>query len=78
MISVMPDGKMEETKLENFFSLLGINFQNIRDNDKSITDKINELETQGWNLFSVNTGVYGTEKTTGIFLTRYLFKRPKK
>ena len=78
MISSNTDGTVNEEKMENFFSLVGINFGNVRKNDQQITDKINKIVNEGWELFSVSTGVYpggdGTD-ATGIFITRYLFKK---
>lgn len=77
MISIDDKGKMEETKMKNFFSLAGINFGNIRENDLSITTKIQELSAEGWELYDVTSGVFsGNENNTnGIFITRYLFKK---
>lgn len=77
MISTGPDGKIEEVQLENFFSMVGINFGNIKENDQKITTKINSLANEGWELMHVNSGVYGADKSTGIFVTRYIFKRAK-
>ncbi len=77
MISIDDKGKMEETKMKNFFSMAGINFGNIRENDLSITTKIQELSADGWELYDVTSGVFsGNENnSTGIFITRYLFKK---
>lgn len=79
MISIDGNGKMEETKMKNFFSLAGINFGNIRANDLSVTTKIQELTNEGWELYDITSGVFsGNENnSTGIFITRYLFKREK-
>jgi hypothetical protein len=77
LISSNKDGSMEEIKLENFFSLVGINFGNIKDNDKTIAAKIEEKVDDGWELMSVTPGVYSADKSTGIFITRYLFRKPK-
>ena len=79
MISIDDQGKMEETKMKNFFSMAGINFGNIRENDLSITTKIQELTSEGWELYDVTSGVFsGNENnSTGIFITRYLFKKEK-
>ncbi len=77
LIAVDAEGKEDEIKLENFFSLVGINFGNIRSNDEVITEKIAELSSQGWELKFTNTGVDGADKSTGIFITRYIFERPK-
>lgn len=76
MISTDEQGQIQENNLENFFSMVGINFSNVRNNDKVITDKINEYSKLGWELYSVNTGVYATDGKTGIFITRYLFRKP--
>jgi hypothetical protein len=75
LITMSEGGKMDEIKLENFFSMVGINFENIRSNDRIITDKISDLTKQGWELKFTNTGVYGTDSSTGIYITRYLFSR---
>jgi hypothetical protein len=77
MITIGEGGKMDEVKLENFFSMVGINFENIRLNDKMITDKISYLTSQGWELKFVSTGVYSADKNTGIFITRYTFAKQK-
>ena len=68
----------EETKMLNFYSLGGINFQNIASNDAIISAKLNEMSKAGWSLAFVSTGVEsdaGTPDTDGIFITRYIFKR---
>lgn len=78
LITTGKDGNIEEIKLENFFSLVGINFGNIKDNDKVITNMIETMYAENWVLENVSTGVYAAEKSTGIFITRYLFKRDKK
>ena len=77
MISQDENGKMEETKLENFFSLAGINFGNVRENDQQITNKITELSNEGWKLYNVTSGVYSgnSNSNNGIFITRYLFNK---
>ena len=68
----------EETKLLNFFSATGINFQNVASNDAIIAAKLNEMAAVGWELAFVTTGVESEAGTTdgeGIFVTRYIFKR---
>ena len=77
LITMSEEGKMDEIKLDNFFSMVGINFENIRSNDRILTDKISDLVNQGWELKFTNTGVYGADKSTGIYITRYLFSRTK-
>jgi hypothetical protein len=68
----------EETKMLNFFSATGINFQNIASNDALISAKLNEMAEAGWTLAFVATGVEsnaGTDDGEGIFVTRFVFKR---
>jgi hypothetical protein len=68
----------EETKMLNFYSLGGINFQNVASNDAMISAKLNEMSEAGWTLAFVSTGVEsdaGTQDGEGIFITRYVFKR---
>jgi hypothetical protein len=75
------DAKIEnfdETKLLNFYSLVGINFQNIASNDAAITSKINDLLKDGWQLQFVTSGVEsdaGKNDLNGIFITRLYFKK---
>ncbi|HEY1024003.1 MAG TPA: hypothetical protein VGE26_02470 [Sphingobacteriaceae bacterium] len=67
-----------ETKLLNFFSIGGINFQNIASNDAVITSKMNELAKQGWKLAFVTSGVEsnaGSQDGEGIFITRLVFSK---
>jgi hypothetical protein len=75
MITTTSDGKLQEIPMENFFSLVGINFENIRMNDQTITDKIVSMSKDGWVLINTIPGVYGSGNKTGIFITRYLFKK---
>ncbi|MCB9171059.1 MAG: hypothetical protein H6594_11995 [Flavobacteriales bacterium] len=68
----------KETKLLNFFSVVGINFQNIASNDALITDKINKLAAEGWELVHVASGVEsdaGKDDGQGIFITRLFFRK---
>lgn len=71
----------DETKLLNFFSGVGINFQNIASNDALISSKINQFCDEGWELFTVVSGVEsdaGKGDGQGIFITRYVFRKLKK
>ena len=70
-------GEMQEQKMQNFFSMTGINFGNINQNDIKITNMVSTQATEGWELFNVTSGVYSADKSTGIFITRYLFRKEK-
>ncbi len=68
----------EETKLLNFYSAVGINFQNISSNDAVVASKLTELAKEGWTLVFVTSGVEsdaGSQDGNGIFITRYILKR---
>lgn len=69
--------KMNETKLLNFYSGVGLNFQNIASNDALITSMINSMAKEGWTVHSVSSGVEsaGYKDNAGIFITRYLFQK---
>jgi hypothetical protein len=70
----------DETKILNFYSATGINFQNVASNDALISSKVNEMVEQGWELAFVTSGVEsdaGKGDGTGIFITRFIFRRLK-
>ena len=67
-----------EAKMVNFFSAVGINFQNIASNDALITSKLNQITRDGWELVFVTSGVEsdaGKGDGTGIYITRFIFKK---
>ena len=69
---------LKETTLVNFYSLVGINFQNIASNDAMITSMMNKYSKEGWDLFSIVSGVEsdaGKGDGDGIFITRYYFRK---
>ncbi|WP_422360988.1 hypothetical protein [Reichenbachiella sp.] len=70
--------RFEESKLLNFYSLTGINFQNVASNDALITSKLNELTAEGWELAFVTSGVEsdaGVKDGKGLFITRFIFQK---
>lgn len=81
ILSTDKNGTMVEKDLMNFYSMVGINFSNISNNDKLIVDKINEYSTDGWELYAVTTGSSTSQSngntSNGIFITRYLFRRAR-
>jgi hypothetical protein len=79
-IIISDQGDQEVGKdLLNFYSMVGINFKNIANNDRVIVETINEYVNEGWELHTVVTGVNSASQGkggTGIFITRYLFRKP--
>ena len=70
--------RLDETKLLNFYSAVGINFRNIASNDAIISSKLTQMVADGWDLIHVTSGVEsdaGETDAQGIFITRYIFKR---
>jgi len=70
--------KFDETKLLNFYSMVGINFQNVASNDALISSKLNQMAADGWNLKFVTSGVEsdsGKGDGKGIFITRLIFTK---
>lgn len=75
------DNKIEnfkETNLLNFYSMVGINFQNVASNDASLSSMLNAYTKEGWELAFTNSAVEsdaGGDDGKGIFITRFIFKR---
>jgi hypothetical protein len=69
---------LKETTLVNFYSMVGINFQNIASNDAMITSLLNKYSKDGWELIHITSAAEsdsGKDDKTGIFITRYFFKK---
>jgi len=79
-VIISDQGEQEVGKdLLNFYSMVGINFKNVASNDRLIVETINEYMAKGWELHTVTTGVNSAAEGkggTGIFITRYLFRKP--
>lgn len=75
------DNKIEnfkETNLLNFYSMVGINFKNVASNDAILSSMLNAYANEGWELAFVSSAVEsdaGEGDGSGIFITRYVFKR---
>ena len=70
--------KFYESKILNFYSFVGINFQNVASNDALFSSMLNDMSAKGWELFKVTSGVEsdaGKGDGDGIFITRYIFKK---
>jgi hypothetical protein len=73
MIISKDDGTTEEKDMNNLFSIAGINFKNIKENEVSILQVLKSFTDNGWKMFS-NTPLTLSpgNSGTGIFMTRYL------
>jgi len=78
MIITYPDGSQKESDLENLFSLTGINFKNIKENEDKIVMTLKSFTDDGWKVDHVTslTLSQNDSGSGGIFMTRYLLSKP--
>jgi hypothetical protein len=72
-------GSLDEQKIKNLYSVVGIKMENIFKNDQDVTAKLNDLSEDGWELAFTNTGVQSPSEgdSNGIYCTRYTLRRVK-
>lgn len=77
MIITTADGTQKETDLENLFSMVGINFKNIKENDDKVMRTIKEYTNNGWKIEQVTSLTLSQNDSGagGIFMTRYLLSK---
>jgi hypothetical protein len=67
------DGTQDEKDMENLFSVMGINFKNIKSNELLILQLIKSYTDTGWKIQSVTPLTLSPGSGgAGIFMTRYL------
>lgn len=78
MIITNPDGSQKESDLENLFSMAGINFKNIKENEDKIVKILKSYTDEGWKIDYVTslTLSQNDSGSGGIFMTRYLLSKP--
>jgi hypothetical protein len=78
MIVTNPDGSQKETDMENLFSMAGINFKNIKENEDKLVKTLKSYTDDGWKLEHVTSLTLSQNDSGagGIFMTRYLLSRP--
>jgi hypothetical protein len=77
LIVTNPDGSQTDTDLENLFSMTGINFKNIKENENKVVKLLKKYTDDGWKLEHVTPLTLSQNDTGsgGIFMTRYLLSR---
>lgn len=76
IIITNPDATQEEADLENLFSMVGINFKNIKSNELKITQTLKKYTDKGWKLEQVTPlSLSPGQGSNGIFMTRYLLSK---
>lgn len=79
MIITNADGSQKEADLNNLFSLTGINFKNIKENEDQLIRTLKTYTDEGWKLDQVTSLTLSQNDSGagGIFMTRYLLSRPE-
>lgn len=78
MIITNPDGSQKESDLENLFSMAGINFKNIKENEDKIVKILKAYTDEGWKMEHVTSFTLSpSDNGLGIFMTRYLLSKPE-
>ncbi|WP_338765278.1 hypothetical protein WAF17_01305 [Bernardetia sp. ABR2-2B] len=73
MIVTRANGKADKPiNMENYYSAVGINFNNISENDEKVVVMLNMLGKEGWEVEAVTSG--GNQ----VYFTKYVLKREKK
>jgi len=77
MIITNPDGSQQEKDMENLFSMAGINFKNIKDNEDKILRTLRTYTDDGWKIDYVTSLTLSQNDSGagGIFMTRYLLSK---
>lgn len=77
MIITYADGSQKEIDMENLFSLIGINFKNIRQNEDRIIRTLKEFTSSGWKIEQVTSLTLSQNDSGagGIFMTGYLLSK---
>jgi len=78
MLITNPDGSQKEYDMNNLFSITGIHFRNIRENEDQIVKTLKSYTDEGWKLEQVMPLTLSPSGNgPGIFMTRYLLSRPE-
>lgn len=78
MIITHADGSQKESELNNLFSMTGINFKNIKENEDNLIKTLKTYTDDGWKLEQVTSLTLSQNDSGagGIFMTRYLLSKP--
>ncbi|MCC5944367.1 MAG: hypothetical protein JJT94_05485 [Bernardetiaceae bacterium] len=63
---------LSRADLNNYYSMVGINFKNIEENDGRLVGQLNLLAQEGWEVVGVSSG------GGNVYFTKYLLKREKR
>jgi len=79
MIITNADGTQKDSEMENLFSMVGINFKNIKENEDKVIKILKEYTNNGWKVEHVTSLTLSQNDSGagGIFMTRYLLSKPE-
>lgn len=76
MIVTHADGTQTEAELNNLFSMAGINFGNIKENEDKVLRLLKQYTNEGWKIEQViPLSLSPSQNGAGIFMTRYFLVR---
>jgi len=77
MIVTNPDGSQQDSDMENLFSIVGINFKNIKQNEDKLIKTLKDYTENGWKIEHVTSLTLSQNDSGagGIFMTRYLLSK---
>jgi hypothetical protein len=77
MIVTEADGSQKEIDMNNLFSLTGINFKNIKENESQVVQTLKKYVDEGWKIDQTSSfALSPSQNSSGIFMTRYLLSKP--
>ena len=69
MVTDASGNSIETINIKNYYSLTGVNFKNIKKNDKALIILLNKYAKEGWKVHSVSGN------GQGIYVTKYLLSK---
>ena len=76
MLITNPDGSQKKSDMNNWFSLVGINFKSFKENEDQVLKTLKSFTDEGWKLAQVTPfPLSPSGNSPGIFMTRYLLSR---
>lgn len=76
MIITNADGTQSDTELNNLFSMAGINFGNIKENEGKVLTTLKQYTNDGWKIEQVvPLSLSPNQNGSGIFMTRYFLTK---
>ena len=73
----MRTARKKEIEMENLFSMVGINFKNIMQNETLVVKTLKSYTDEGWKIDQVTPFTLSPNANggVGIFMTRYFLSR---